>query len=149
MILHMIVHKYHIEFVAIVPEPYQVYDYLFSFIEGPDYWTVLKIASFEIIVDDTFGFQIRIFWNSDQSVKLLSSFETAGTNMFTGRQTIVYDDSQGLDWFFRSEYGIVVQFHFSSMSPVGFGDNTINWNFAGFVFIPILPNQYSDSAVIE
>ena len=102
-----------------------------------DQWTLLKIASYETITDDNFG--CRVFWNSGQSVELSSSFETAGIDIVAERQTIVYDDSQGLDWFFRSKYGILIQFQIDVISQ--FGNNPINWNFVGFAFIPLSPNK--------
>ena len=117
IILHMIAHKYHVEFVTIVLESFQVCYYLFFHRSA-------------ILVDSTqscflwnyykniFGFRIKVFRNSGQSVELSSSFETAGTNVVTERQTIVYDDSQGLDWFFRFKYGILIQFQFDVISRV-------------------------------
>ena len=60
--------------------------------------------------------------------------------MVTERQPIVgmmtpraLTDFSGLSMEFSS--------NFNSMSSVGFGDNAINWNFAGFAFIPLLPNH--------
>ena len=72
----MIAHKYHVEFVTIVLESFQVCYYLFFHRSA-------------ILVDSTqsfflwnyykwhFGFRIKVFWNSGQSVELSSSFETA------------------------------------------------------------------------
>ena len=74
-------------------------------------------------------------WNYVQSVELSSSFEAAGTYMVTEHRTIVYDDTQGLDWFLG--LSMVFSSNFNSMPSVGFGDNTINWNFAGSPFIPL------------
>ena len=113
----MIAHKYHAEFVTIVLESFQVCYNLFSHRSA-------------VLVDSTqsfflwncykwhFWISIKVFWNSGQSVESSSSFETAGTNVVTEHQTIVYDDSQGLDWFFRSKYGIVIQFQFDVISRV-------------------------------
>ena len=114
----------------------------------PYYWTVLKVASYETIINDIFGFRIKVFWNSGQSIELSSSFETAGTNLVTVRQTIVYDDSQGLDWFFRFKYGILIQFQFDVISRVLWQYHKLK--FCRVRFYSIIVKQLNgDFAVIE
>ena len=143
----MIAHKYYVEFVTIVLESFQVCYYLFFHRSA-------------ILADST---QSCFLWNyykwhfwildqgilkSGQSVELSSSFETAGTDVVTERQTIVYDDSQGLDWFFRFKYGILIQFRFDVISQVWWQYHKLNFCSVRFHSIITKPLN-GDFAVIE
>ena len=123
----MIAHKYHVEFVTIVLESFQVCYYLFSHRSS-------------ILVDSS---QSCFLWNCykwhfgsryfEILAKALScraalrhqapmwSLNVKRLSMMTPR---ALTDFSGLS--------MVLSSNFNSMSSVGFGDNTINWNFVGF-----------------
>ena len=79
----------------------------------PHYRAVLKVASDETIRGDACGFRIKAFRNSGQSFKFWGNFAIAGTNVITENQMDVYEYSQSLNWFFRSECGILIQLQFN------------------------------------
>ena len=64
------------------------------------------------------------------------------------RQTIVYDDSQGLNWFFRFKYGILIQFQFDVISRVWWQYHKLKFCRVRFHSIIAKPLN-GDFAVIE
>ena len=89
----------------------------------------------------------KVFSNSSQSVELSASFETANTNMVTDVKRLSMMTTRALADF--SGLGMEFSFNFNPIPSVGFGDNTINWNFAGFAFIPLFQTNQQRFAVIE
>ena len=78
VIPYMIAHMYFEEIAVIALVYFKVYFY-WSFHKTAI--LVHKVASDKTVIDDAFGFWIKILRNSDQSIKLPGSFETAGTNV--------------------------------------------------------------------